>query len=172
MAEPVFTFRRLTAQDVPLLHEWTARPHVAEWWRSDGSVDEMREKYLPRIASDSDTRPYIASLGSTPAAYTQSYVAVESDSGWWHGQHDRGVLGIDQFLADAGSLGRGLGTALVNQFVQRLFRDPAIWKIQVDPDPANLRAIRCYEKAGFHRVETITTPDGPVLLMALERPAR
>ena len=38
-----------------------------------------------------------------------------------------------------------------------LFNDPEVTKIQTDPSPSNLRAIRCYEKAGFERQGTVTT---------------
>ncbi|MFH4351264.1 AAC(6')-Ib family aminoglycoside 6'-N-acetyltransferase, partial [Acinetobacter baumannii] len=37
--------------------------------------------------------------------------------------------------------------------------------------PSNLRAIRCYEKAGFERQGTVTTPDGPAVYMAQTRQA-
>jgi aminoglycoside 6'-N-acetyltransferase-1b len=50
-----------------------------------------------------------------------------------------------------------------------LFDDPRVTKVQTDPAPANLRAIRCYEKAGFRRVGEIVTPDGPALYMTCER---
>ncbi|MDM4436862.1 GNAT family N-acetyltransferase, partial [Klebsiella oxytoca] len=42
-------------------------------------------------------------------------------------------------------------------------------KIQTDPSPSNLRAIRCYEKAGFERQGTVTTPDGPAVYMVQTR---
>lgn len=38
-------------------------------------------------------------------------------------------------------------------------------RIVIDPDPNNARAIRAYEKAGFHRDRLAATPDGPALLM-------
>ena len=34
-----------------------------------------------------------------------------------------------------------------------------------DPDPANTRAVRAYEKAGFEKAGMVDTPDGPALLM-------
>ncbi len=34
-----------------------------------------------------------------------------------------------------------------------------------DPDPANRRAVRAYEKAGFHKDRLVMTPDGRTLLM-------
>ena len=65
---------------------------------------------------------------------------------------DPGVRGIDQSLANASQLGKGLGTKLVRALVELLFNDPGgVTKIQTDPSPSNLRAIRCYEKAGALR---------------------
>ena len=61
---------------------------------------------------------------------------------------DPGVRGIDQSLANASQLGKGLGTKLVLALVELLFNDPEVTD-QTDPSPSNLRAIRCYEKAGF-----------------------
>lgn len=44
-----------------------------------------------------------------------------------------------------------------------------ITEVQTDPDPSNLRAIRCYEKVGFRGVDETVTSDGPALLMRIER---
>ena len=57
---------------------------------------------------------------------------------------------------------------MVIQFVEFLFRDWGVTKIQTDPAPINLRAIRCYEKVGFRKVAIVDTPDGPALLMVIE----
>ncbi|HEV7914624.1 MAG TPA: GNAT family N-acetyltransferase, partial [Albitalea sp.] len=54
-------------------------------------------------------------------------------------------------------------------FVDRLFQDPAVTKIQTDPSPENHRAIRCYAKSGFKPIGNVMTPDGPALLMVCER---
>ena len=64
------------------------------------------------------------------------------------GRRNRSVRGIDQSLANASQLGKGLGTKLVQLWLSccsmiRGHQD------QTDPSPSNLRAIRCYEKAGF-----------------------
>ena len=119
---------------------------------------------------DSTALPYIAWLENIPIGYIQSYVAAGAGDGWWPDEHDPGVRGIDQFLADVHRLGQGLGTQMVREFVQFLFKDRAVTGIQADPAPSNLRAIRCYEKAGFRRVGVINTPDGAAMLMIMERP--
>jgi aminoglycoside 6'-N-acetyltransferase-1b len=120
--------------------------------------------------AEASVTPYIAMLGQRPIGYAQSYVALRSGSGWWEEETDPGVRGIDQSLAEVADLGKGLGTKLATALVELLFRDPAVTKIQTDPAPTNLRAIRCYEKAGFRQVKSIVTPDGPAIYMLQERP--
>ena len=167
-----FAFRPLRAVDLPLLHEWIHRPHVAEWWGGGDAGEDLEDtkaKYLPRLQDVSLVKPYIALLAGEPIGFAQSYVALGRGDGWWEDETDPGVRGIDQFLCDGGKLGQGLGSRMVTAFVRLLFADPHVTKVQTDPDPANARAIRCYEKAGFIPVKQIVTPDGPALLMVAER---
>ncbi len=121
------------------------------------------------VAMESSTRAYVAVLADEPIGFIQSYVALDSGDGWWEQETDPGVRGIDQFLANADHLGRGLGSAMVQAFVERLFHDPAVTKIQADPAPGNGRAIRSYRRAGFVVHGEVTTPDGPALLVVRYR---
>lgn len=162
-----FGFRRLVEDDLLLLAEWLARPHIMAWWRPYPSLEAVREHYLPRIRGESVVTPYLAMLQDEPVGYIQSYVAADVGGDWWPDVQDRGVWGIDQFLADGGRLGQGLGTRMVRAFVELLFTDSRVTQVQVDPAVDNLRAIRCYEKVGFRAVGPLTTPDGPSLLMVL-----
>jgi len=161
-----FRFDALREADLPRLHEWLSRPHVAEWWQPTPSVSELREDYL----SPTSTRAYIAFHGEEPIGFIQCYVVMGSGDGWWEEETDPGARGIDQFLAEPGHLGKGMGSAMVRAFVERLFADPAVSAVQVDPDPENERAIRCYLRAGFQAVGPVDTPDGPALLMRRARP--
>lgn len=168
------TLRLMTEADLDMLHEWLNRPHVLEWWGGEEarpSLEEVRQHYLPRVLAEEAVTPYIAMLGDKPIGYAQSYVAMGSGDGWWESETDPGVRGIDQSLANADELGKGLGTALVRALVGHLFSDPAVTKVQTDPAPHNHRAIRCYEKAGFVQQGLITTPDGPAMYMVQTRKA-
>ena len=127
------------------------------------------KEILAAHADDSRVKAYVAALADEPIGFIQSYVALDSGDGWWQEECDPGVRGVDQFICDGGKLGQGLGTAMVNAFVRRLFAEPGVTKVQADPDPDNARAIRCYAKAGFRPVRKITTPDGPALLMVAEK---
>lgn len=162
----------MTEQDLPLLHEWLQQPHIVEWWGGEERprhLGETRARYLPRTLAQEGVTPYIAMLGDEPIGYAQSYVALGSGDGWWEDETDPGVRGIDQSLGRADLLGRGIGTRHVSGLVERLFADPAVTRIQTDPSPTNLRAIRCYEKAGFRRLRRIVTPDGPAEYMVRDR---
>ena len=162
----------MTEHDLPLLHDWLNRPHISEWWGGDEarpSLAQVQEHYLPRILAEESVTPYIALLGDEPIGYAQSYVALGTGDGWWEHETDPGVRGIDQLLANPGQLGHGLGTRLVRELLELLFADPAVTKIQTDPAPNNLPAIRCYEKAGFVREKVIATPDGPAVYMVQTR---
>jgi RimJ/RimL family protein N-acetyltransferase len=167
----VITFRPLTTNDLPLLHEWLGRPHVAEWWAPTPTLDEVEEEFGPAIAGEGAMRCFVALLEREPIGFIQSYVVAQChDDGWWLDEHDPGARGIDQLLADAARLNRGLGSAMIRAFASELFSDPSVSRIQTDPSPENRRAIRCYEKAGFRAAGEVDTPDGQALLMYCDRP--
>ena len=159
----MITFRPLMHADIPMVREWLARPHAAEWW-ADG--DGLEEDYLPVIAGDVPTLAYIAWENDVPIGFIQTYQAVAfHGEGWWLNEHDPGVWGIDQFLADGTRLGQGLGTRMITQFLPRIFAAQRATRVQTDPSPQNARAIRCYEKCGFRRHGLVETPDSQALLM-------
>jgi RimJ/RimL family protein N-acetyltransferase len=165
----MFTFKPLAAPDLPLLHEWVQRPHVAEWWHAPTTLAEIERHYLPRTIGESSTRVFIAALDGDPVGFIQSYVVMGSGDGWWEDETDPGARGIDQFLANQHQLGQGLGSAMVRAFVARLFEDRAVTTVQTDPSPRNERAIRCYRRAGFVSIGEVVTPDGPAHLMRATR---
>ena len=148
--------------DRPMLADWLTRPHVTAAGWDHALLDDL-ESFGAAVA------PYIAYEDDEPVGYIQSYVAAAAGNGWWPDERDPSVRGIDLFLADESRLGKGLGTRIVQTFVEFLFSDPAVTTIQIDPAPTNGRAIRAYEKAGFHAVGPVMTPDGEALLMTRAR---
>jgi AacA4 family aminoglycoside N(6')-acetyltransferase len=164
------TFRPMADHDLPMLHDWLNRPHIVRWWGGEPvGWDEVQAEYRPAAMAAEGVKPYIVLLGDLPFAYAQTYTAMGSGGGWWEDETDPGVRGIDQSIAEPDLLDRGLGTRLVRALVAQLFEDPAVTRVQTDPAPDNLRAIRCYEKAGFRRVREVDTPDGPAVYMLHDR---
>jgi len=95
----VIAFRPLALKDLPLLHEWLERPHVAEWWTPTPSLAEIVQEFGPLISHQSTTRAYLVLGDEEPIGYIQSYIAKDSGDEWWPDEEDAGVWGIDQFLA-------------------------------------------------------------------------
>jgi aminoglycoside 6'-N-acetyltransferase len=154
-----YVFRPMNASDLPLVKRWLAEPHVMEWWGDTHEQFELVSGDLEVEGMDQ----FIVETSNRPFGYIQRYdPEVWPDNGL--GDHPRGTRGIDQFIGDPAMVDRGHGSALIRSFVDRLLAAGAP-RVITDPDPANGRAIRAYEKAGFHRERLVKTPDGTALLM-------
>ncbi|MDI6027472.1 GNAT family N-acetyltransferase [Corticibacterium sp. UT-5YL-CI-8] len=162
--DPVYDFRPVTAKDLPLLANWLAEPHVAEWW---GPADEELAQIREHMDSIS-VEPLIVELDGKPIAYLQSYDPHMEDD---HPYADQpyGTLGLDISIGPAEYLGQGHGSAILDQFAEELFEEGTP-RLIIDPDPSNARAIRAYAKAGFQPIGERTSVYGPALLMARDAP--
>lgn len=76
-------------------------------------------------------------------------------------------LASTQFIGEPSFIGQGHGPWLIAQFAQMMFEEGAP-RLLVDPAPANSRAIRAYEKAGFLPIGPRMTPDGEAMVMVLD----
>jgi len=160
-------FRPVTAADLPVLAEWVARPHWQEWWG-----DPAREVALIRdmLEGRDTTRPFIFSQNGRDMGYIQVWVVADqrvepwlTEAPWLTDLPDDAV-GVDLSVAEAGATGRGLGSRALAEFVAML-RAEGRRTIVIDPDRANARAVRAYEKAGFHPIPALLGRTGDYLLM-------
>lgn len=158
-------FKPLTISDLDLLCRWSEKPHVLEWWNDQLAPEQIKEKYRMRI-DDDVICPYIAYMNNKPIAFIQYYWASKVGEVWWPNE-DANTVGLDQFIGEENYINKGFGTLMMKEFIQFLFQNPLIKKIITEADPNNLRAKRCYEKAGFHEMGIIDTPDGKSILMAI-----
>src|SRR6187200_1628686 len=149
----------MTTADLPLVRRWLAEPHVAQWW---GDTCEQFELVSGDLAVEAMDQ-FIVATDARPFGYIQCY-----DPDVWPGNglgdHPKGTRGIDQFIGELAMVDRGHGSAFIRVFIDRLLASGTP-RVITDPDPANARAIRAYEKAGFRRDRLVDTPDGEALLM-------
>jgi aminoglycoside 6'-N-acetyltransferase len=155
---PDYAFRPMTSDDLPVIRQWLARPHVRKWWGDPSEQYDLVSGDLDEPAMDQ----FIVSAGSNEFAYLQCYDLTAWNSGF--GEHPRGTRGIDLFIGEADMIGCGHGSAFIRAFADERLRNGAP-RMVTDPDPANSRAVRAYEKAGFEKAGMVDTPDGPALLM-------
>jgi aminoglycoside 6'-N-acetyltransferase len=155
----MYEFRPMTADDLPLLKRWLAMPHVTEWWGDAEEQFDLVSGDLSHPAMDQ----FIVAIDAQPLGYLQCYDLTAWSSGF--GPQPLGTRGIDQFIGEPDMIERGHGSAFIRTFTDGLLA-AGTPRMVTDPDPANARAVRAYEKAGFHREHMVDTPDGPTLLMA------
>jgi len=153
-----YQFRPMSADDLPLVKDWLARPHVVEWWGDPDEQFGLVSGDMNEPAMDQ----YIVSLNGAPLGYLQCYRLTDWNTGF--GSQPEGTRGIDQMIGVAEMVGQGHGSGFIRAFIERLLGNSTP-RVVVDPDPENARAIRAYEKAGFVKDKLVETPDGIALLM-------
>jgi len=71
------TFRLMTRDDLPLVHEWHQRPHVARWWTARTTFEETEAHYVPTIEGTEPTQHYLALLDGEPLGMIQTYLVSD-----------------------------------------------------------------------------------------------
>ena len=84
----------------------------------------------------------------------------------------RATRGIDLFIGEPSALGKGHGAEFLRLTAERLLAQPDVKRVIGDPEPANHRSRRAFEKAGFRDSGERLVPGGSVRLMVREEPAR
>jgi aminoglycoside 6'-N-acetyltransferase len=153
-----YAFRPMSVTDLPAIQRWLETPHVSQWWHDPIEQFELVSGDLDHP----DMAQFIVMADAREFAYLQCYNVSAWDTGF--GPQPEGTRGLDQFIGEADMLGRGHGSEFIRVFADQLLASGTP-RIVIDPDPANERAIRAYEKAGFDRDRIFDTPDGPALLM-------
>jgi len=159
MAPGRYQFHPMVPADLPMVRRWLAAPHVAQWWGDANEQFTLVRGDLDHPGMDQ----LIVAQDDRPFGYLQCYDLVTwPDQAF--GPQPPGTRAIDQFIGEPDMIDRGHGSAFIRAFVDGLLA-AGTPRVLTDPDPANARAIRAYEKAGFHLDRVVNTLDGSALLM-------
>ena len=163
----MFTFRRLTRDDFDLLARWLAEPHVHEWWDHSTTPTALDNDFGPTADGEEPAEDYIALLDGDPVGVVQychfvdfpEYVDEMQDV---YPVGD-GAVSIDYLIGDPDRVGRGVGTAMIAAFVERIWaRDERATHVVVPVNSANERSWRALIGAGFRLVARgDLAPDSP-----------
>lgn len=156
----------LRHEDLALLGPMLEVPEVAAWYDDDPLADQLQE--IGEHIDSTYVSPFLVALDGDPIGYIQAYHA-NAEEFWTRFGVPKETFGLDMFLGERRD--RGLGSRLTRAFIARLFEMERVVRIQIDPDPANARAIRAYEKAGFRKVGTFPGyyPDEEMLYMTIDK---
>jgi len=167
----VFQFEPVTERHLPMLRDWLSRPHVSEWWDDpDTEIDYIRDM----LAGRDSTRPFLFSLDGDICGYIQYWFIGDAQTPEWIEKEPwlkdlpGDAVGIDLTIADEDRLSGGMGSSVLHLFARRL-ADRGYKTIIIDPDPANTRAVRAYEKAGFVASFEHEGPEGRTLIMEFDK---
>ena len=165
-----YDFRPMSADDLPLMRRWLEMPHVREWW---GDPETELGFIRDMIEGRDTTRPFIFSVDGRPLGYIQYWFVHDYQNATWIADHPwlaelpSDAVGVDLSIGDPGRLSEGVGSGVLRAFAEHLGR-LGHRTIVIDPDPANGRAVRAYEKAGFRAIPRLLGRTGDTLIMQYE----
>jgi len=145
------TLRPLTRAALPAIAEILAEPGAARWWgRYD--VARLEREYFE---DDSRERAFVIELDAGDPPRLAQY-REEAEPEYRH-------AGMDIAIA-AEQRGRGVGLDALRTLGRHLIDERGHWRLTIDPDSENARAIRAFEKLGFRPVGVMRRyerrPDG------------
>jgi RimJ/RimL family protein N-acetyltransferase len=167
-------FIPVTPAHYPLLLQWLNEPHMREWW---GDPDEELGFIRDMVEGRDTTRPFLIAVDGSPVGYIQYwFIGHHQNETWiadnpWLAELPSEAVGVDLSIGYSDRLSKGIGSAALSSFVTRLIGD-GFQTIIIDPDPANTRAVRAYEKAGFRPVPHLKGRTGDTLIMQYEHETR
>jgi aminoglycoside 6'-N-acetyltransferase len=171
------TFQPLQETHFPLLLKWLETPHVKAWWDQDvqWTSELIKEKYGSYILEykieyglKKPLQAYIIFVGDKPVGYIQTYNAHDfpREDKTSLTELPESLAALDIFIGEEEFLGKGLGSLIMKQFLNE-YVDPHYKACFVDPDTANIKAIRTYEKAGFKKIKMVK--EGTIMWMVREK---
>ena len=174
------SFRPLRRDDLPLLADWLARPHVLTWWREESDIAAVAAAYGPLIDGTDATEAFVALRDGQPIGYVQRY-RLDDNPEWqqsiFSAVGETNAAGIDYLIGDESLTGQGLGRRLISDFIDDSWRRyPDIAAIAVAVQQDNLASWRALERAGFvrHWAGALTSDDpsdqGPSYVYLKARP--
>ena len=140
---------------------------MREWW---GEPDTELGYIRDMIEGRDTTRPFIFWAGKEPVGYIQYwFIGHHQTADWlpdypWLAELPSETVGVDLSIGDPERLSQGIGSAVLRAFTERLVEQGHATVI-IDPDPANARAVRAYEKAGYRPIPRLLGRTGDTLIM-------
>jgi RimJ/RimL family protein N-acetyltransferase len=143
------SLRSMRIGDLELVRLWLGEPHVARWYLSASTLEQELEDLRQSVVGDQPTSALIVVESEREIGWCQWYRCAD------YPEHAAGVgarpedIGIDYAIGDPGSVGRGLGTALIAALVQHVRRRHPGCGVIADPEVGNTASRRILEKNGF-----------------------
>ena len=172
------SFKPLTRADLALLTEWFTIAHIkAHYARNQHySLEQITEKYGPRIDNPEHIWQWLVCISDTPVGYCQSYALPyhlpdgiqTSDPSLFSPFKPETLLGLDCFIAPTKYLRQGLGRKMVQNFMKHQVPD-RIQALVVEPKIHNPIAISFFKSLGFNDVGSVRFNGTQIMMHSLPK---
>ena len=168
-------FRRLSDEDLPLLHRWLNEPGVVRWWEGDDvSWEGVVRDYGSGAGASAEF--WLALDDGHEIGWIQCWAVADEpeETGPWLALGvEAAACGIDYLLGEPDARGRGLGSGMIRAFVDEVVfaLHPQWTQACAAPLAANEASWRALGKAGFRFLGIVDDKLGPCRLMVTDRRA-
>ncbi|TRD12679.1 acetyltransferase [Erythrobacter insulae] len=165
------TLRPATIADALMLASWDREPHVIACSSDDPEAEVAFGgiEWTTEIAGSTDDSHYvIAEVAGVPVGVTHVCDPHTEQTHYW-GEIEPGLRAIDIWIGPPEWLGRGVGTQMMTQMIERCFAAPDVTGIVIDPLNSNTGAHRFYRRLGFTIVGRRRFDEDDCLVMRLEK---
>ena len=138
---PRLVLRPLSEDDLPDVVRWLSDPEVRQFYGDPPDSIEAARRYALEADVNPVWRFVIEEDGRGVGEIQYGHQYAGADFSW--------TAGIDIFIGEPEARNRGVGTEAVRTMLAYLFEVKRVHRVTIDPEVANVRAIRAYEKAGF-----------------------
>ncbi len=174
------TFMPLKQSHFSLLLKWLETPHVKAYWDKDinWTLKLIKEKYgdyingykILKLANKTIKKPmhaFIINLDQQPIGYIQYYNKHDFPPEQGYNVNlPSSCAAIDCYIGELEFINKGIGTQLLITFIKQYILQKFDY-VFVDPDTANIVAIKAYQKAGFEIYKKVN--NGKITLMLYEK---
>jgi aminoglycoside 6'-N-acetyltransferase len=175
-----FTFEPLRRTDLELMARWRSTPHVVRWWPGPHDLASIAQEYEPLVDGSDTTRAFVCSADGRPIGYAQAYRLADEPA--WQATIAEAIgvvhaAGIDYFIGEPESVGQGIGSKMIADFVVTVWQTFAdVSSVVVAVQQENAASWKALERAGFDRVwaghldSDDPSDQGPAYVYVLARP--
>lgn len=158
--------RPATLDDLPTLSAWDEDPVVAAASGADDAFDWAGE--VPRAVDWREV--LIAEEDGRPVGVLVAIDPAREETHYW-GDCASDLVALDIWIGDPADRGRGLGATFMRLALDRVFADPRVAAVLLDPLAENVGARRFYERLGFVAVGPRRFGEDACVVYRLDRAA-
>ncbi|MGV9357914.1 GNAT family N-acetyltransferase [Streptomyces misionensis] len=163
MTDTDFGFRPVDPrEDAALLHSWITHPKAAFWMMQDARRADIERVYT-EMAADEHQEALLGLRGERPVFLMETYDPVHRELvGLYEARP--GDIGMHFLTPATDTPEHGFTRAVLTAVMARLFEDPAVRRVVVEPDVRNTAVHALNAAVGFVTEREIRKPEKRALL--------